>query len=328
MKPYKFEPYLKTTIWGGYQIAPFKGIFTAQPNIGESWEISGVPGHESIAIERGIIGDVDLGLNLTQLIDKYKGLLVGDRVYKKFGNKFPLLVKFIDSRQDLSVQVHPDDKLAQKRHGCAGKTEMWYVIKADVGSKIYAGLKKPITPEEYERLVAPVAGNPSPVTPNPFLDVIATHEAHQGDLYFLPAGRLHAIGAGNFLAEIQQTSDITYRVYDFGRVDAAGKPRELHIEQAKEAIDYQVWPEYRTSYDSTKPNSELIHCPYFTVNRVVVQVAAEVDLHTDSFVVVVCLWGEANINGIRVKQGETLLVPASENVLYIFGNATFLTATM
>jgi len=329
MKPYKFQPYLRTMIWGGYQIAPFKGIFTAQPNIGESWEISSVPGHESVAVERGIIGDVDLGLNLTQLIDKYKGLLVGDRVYKKFGNKFPLLVKFIDSRQDLSVQVHPDDKLAQERHGCLGKTEMWYVLKADVGSKIYSGLKRPITPEEYERLATeqPITNNQSPIT-NPFLDVIATHEAHQGDLYFLPAGRLHAIGAGNFLVEIQESSDITYRVYDFGRVDAQGKPRELHIEQAKEAIDYQVWPEYRTSYDSTKPNSELIHCPYFTVNRVVVQVAAEVDLHTDSFVVVVCLWGEANINGIRVKQGETLLVPASENVLYIFGNATFLTATM
>ena len=328
MKPYKFQPYLRTMIWGGYQIAPFKGIFTAQPNIGESWEISSVPGHESVAIERGIIGDVDLGLNLPQLIDKYKGLLVGDRVYKKFGNKFPLLVKFIDSRQDLSVQVHPDDKLAMERHGCMGKTEMWYVLKADVGAKIYSGLKKPITPDDYERLATePITNNQSPIT-NPFLDVIATHESHQGDLYFLPAGRLHAIGAGNFLVEIQQTSDITYRVYDFGRVDAQGKPRKLHIEQAKEAIDYQVWPEYRTSYDSTKPTSELIHCPYFTVHRVVVQVAAQVDLHTDSFVVVVCLWGEANINGIRVKQGETLLVPASENVLYIFGNATFLTATM
>ena len=324
MKPYKFAPYLRTTIWGGYQIAPFKGIFTAQPNIGESWEISAVPGHESVAVERGIIGDVDLGLNLAQLIDKYKGLLVGEKVYKKYGNTFPLLVKFIDSRQDLSVQVHPDDKLAQKRHGCPGKTEMWYVVKADVGAKIYSGLKESITPEDYERLATaePVNGH------SPMQDVIATHEAHQGDLYFLPAGRLHAIGAGNFLVEIQQTSDITYRVYDFGRKDAHGNPRELHIEQAKEAIDYQVWPEYRTSYDSTKPNSELIHCPYFTVNRVVVQVAAEVDLHTDSFVVVVCLWGEANINGIRVKQGETLLVPASENVLYIFGNATFLTATM
>ena len=324
MKPYKFAPYLRTTIWGGYQIAPFKGIFTAQPNIGESWEISAVPGHESVAVERGIIGDVDLGLNLAQLIDKYKGLLVGERIYKKYGNTFPLLVKFIDSRQDLSVQVHPNDKLAMKRHGCPGKTEMWYVVKADVGAKIYSGLKESITPEDYERLATAEPINDH----SPMQDVIATHEAHQGDLFFLPAGRLHAIGAGNFLVEIQETSDITYRVYDFGRKDEHGNPRELHIEQAKEAIDYQVWPEYRTSYDSTKPNSELIHCPYFTVNRVVVQVAAEVNLNTDSFVVVVCLWGEANINGIRVKQGETLLVPASENVLYIFGNATFLTATM
>ena len=324
MKPYKFAPYLRTTIWGGYQIAPFKGIFTAQPNIGESWEISAVPGHESVAVERGIIGDVDLGLNLAQLIDKYKGLLVGERIYKKYGNTFPLLVKFIDSRQDLSVQVHPNDKLAQKRHQCPGKTEMWYVIKADVGAKIYSGLKQSITPDDYERLAKaePINGH------SPMQDVIATHESHQGDLFFLPAGRLHAIGAGNFLTEIQQTSDITYRVYDFGRKDANGVPRELHLEQAKEAIDYQVWPEYRTSYDSTKPNSELIHCPYFIVNRVVVQVAAEINLHSDSFVIVVCLWGEANINGIRVKQGETLLVPASENVLYIFGNATFLTATM
>lgn len=324
MKPYKFAPYLRSTIWGGYQIAPFKGIFTAQPNIGESWEISGVPGHESVVVERGIIGDVDLGLNLTQLIDKYKGLLVGERVYRTYGNTFPLLVKFIDSRQDLSVQVHPDDQLAQKRHQCPGKTEMWYVIKADVGAKIYSGLKQSITPDDYERLAKaePINGH------SPMQDVIATHESHQGDLFFLPAGRLHAIGAGNFLTEIQQTSDITYRVYDFGRKDANGVPRELHLEQAKEAIDYQVWPEYRTSYDSTKPNSELIHCPYFIVNRVVVQVAAEINLHSDSFVIVVCLWGEANINGIRVKQGETLLVPASENVLYIFGNATFLTATM
>ena len=324
MKPYKFEPYLKTTIWGGYQIAPFKGIYTAQPNIGESWEISGVSGHESVAIHRGLVDDVDEGLTLTQLIDKYKGLLVGEKVYRKYGNKFPLLVKFIDSRQDLSVQVHPDDKLAQKRHSCNGKTEMWYVIKSDVGSKIYAGLNKSITPEEYEQLATaePVAGR------SPMQDVIVAHEAHEGDLYFLPAGRLHAIGAGNFLAEIQQTSDITYRVYDFGRKDVHGNPRELHIEEAKEAIDYQVWPEYRTSYDSTKPTSQLISCPYFTVHRVVVQGAQQIDFKCDSFVIVVCLWGEANINGVSIHQGETILVPACENVLYIFGNATFLTATL
>ena len=340
MKPYKFQPYLKTTIWGGYQIAPFKGIFNAQPNVGESWEISGVPGHESVAINRGLIDDVDEGLTLTELIDKYKGLLIGNKVYKKFGNKFPLLVKFIDSRQDLSVQVHPDDKLAMERHGCAGKTEMWYIIKSDVGSKIYAGLSKSITPEEYEKLASPdpsegeeedgqAVKHPLPRKGLGRLqDIIATHEAHEGDLYFLPAGRLHAIGAGNFLAEIQQTSDITYRVYDFGRKDMHGNPRELHIEQAKEAIDYQVWPAYRTSYDSTKPTSQLINCPYFVVHRVVVQVAQQIDFHCDSFVIVVCLWGNVNINGVDIRQGETILVPASENILYIFGNATFLTATM
>lgn len=325
MKPYKFEPYLKTTLWGGYQIAPFKGIFTAQPNIGESWEISGVPGHESVAIDRGLVDDIDMGLTLTQLIDKYKGLLVGNKVYKHFGNKFPLLVKFIDSRQDLSVQVHPNDELAMERHGCAGKTEMWYVIKSDVGAKIYSGLRKSITPDDYERLVG--ADNEENGE-NPMASVIATHEAHDGDLYFLPAGRLHAIGAGNFLAEIQETSDITYRVYDFGRKDAHGKPRELHIQEARDAIDYQVWPEYRSSYDSTKPISQLINCPHFIVHRVVVQVASQVDFKTDSFVVVMCLWGEANINGVHIHQGETILVPACENVLYIFGNASFLTATL
>ena len=325
MKPYKFEPYLKTTLWGGYQIAPFKGIFTAQPNIGESWEISGVPGHESVAIDRGLVDDIDMGLTLTQLIDKYKGLLVGNKVYKHFGNKFPLLVKFIDSRQDLSVQVHPNDELAKERHGCAGKTEMWYVIKSDVGAKIYSGLRKSITPDDYERLVS--ADNEENGE-NPMASVIATHEAHDGDLYFLPAGRLHAIGAGNFLAEIQETSDITYRVYDFGRKDAHGKPRELHIQEARDAIDYQVWPEYRSSYDSTKPISQLINCPHFIVHRVVVQVASQVDFKTDSFVVVMCLWGEANINGVHIHQGETILVPACENVLYIFGNASFLTATL
>lgn len=325
MKPYKFEPYLKTTLWGGYQIAPFKGIFTAQPNIGESWEISGVPGHESVAIDRGLVDDIDVRLTLTQLIDKYKGLLVGNKVYKHFGNKFPLLVKFIDSRQDLSVQVHPNDELAMERHGCAGKTEMWYVIKSDVGAKIYSGLRKSITPDDYERLVS--AENEENGE-NPMASVIATHEAHDGDLYFLPAGRLHAIGAGNFLAEIQETSDITYRVYDFGRKDAHGKPRELHIQEARDTIDYQVWPEYRSSYDSTKPISQLINCPHFIVHRVVVQVASQVDFKTDSFVVVMCLWGEANINGVHIHQGETILVPACENVLYIFGNASFLTATL
>lgn len=324
MKPYKFEPYFKTTVWGGDQIAPFKGIETARMCIGESWEISAVPGHESILADRGIVNDVDLGLTLTQLIDKYKGLLLGERNYEKFGNRFPLLIKFIDSRQDLSVQVHPDDKLAMERHQCAGKTEMWYIMKSNVGSKIYAGLSKNISPDDYERLVnEPIVDGHSPMQ-----DVIATHESHQGDLFYLPAGRLHAIGAGNFLVEIQETSDITYRVFDFGRKDANGNPRELHIEQAKDAIDYRVWPEYRTSYDSTRANAPLVHCQHFKVNRVVVQQAAQIEIKGDSFVVVICIAGHAVINGVETQQGETLLVPGSENTLYIFGDATFLTATV
>ena len=318
MKPYKFKPYLKTTIWGGEMIAAFKGIKTDVTRVGESWEISGVPGHESITAYRGLLEDNDIDMTLPALIDKFKGALVGNKVYEKYGNEFPLLIKFIDSRQNLSFQVHPNDELAMKRHNCFGKTEMWYIIKSEPGARIYAGLNKEITPDEYEKSVKN----------HTFTDNIAVHESHEGDIFFLPAGRVHAIGAGNFLAEIQQTSDITYRIYDYDRRDLEGKPRELHVEQAKEAIDYNVYSEYRSSYDGTKPNTPLIECPYFNVHRLVVQNAMKVDYHVDSFVVVICLRGEGNVNGIDVKQGETILVPAAENTLYIFGNATFLTATM
>ena len=320
MKPYKFEPYLKPTIWGGERIAPFKGIAGAGTNIGESWEISSVKGHESVTADRGIADDPDIGLKLDALIDKYKGALVGEEVYRRFGNVFPLLIKYIDARQDLSVQVHPDDELAMARHSSAGKTEMWYIVKTDVGAKIYAGLKKAITPEEYETMTSgDAAGSFTD-------DVMATHESHEGDLFFLPAGRLHAIGAGNFLAEIQQTSDITYRVYDYKRKDANGKERELHTALAKDAIDYRVYPEYRSSYDSTRRLSELVSCRYFKVDRVVVDSAAHVDYKCDSFVVAMCLRGEAEVNGVKTRQGETLLVPASNNVLDIVGDAVFLTA--
>lgn len=324
MKPYKFKPFLKPTIWGGDNIAAFKHLSTARHDIGESWEISGIAGHESITVERGLKDDVDVGLTLTQLIQKHQGQLLGHRVYSQYGTNFPLLIKFIDSRQDLSVQVHPNDELAQRRHHCPGKTEMWYVINANEGARIYAGLAKPITPEDYERMVC-AEGHEGHA---PIMDVIASHEAHCGDLFFLPAGRLHAIGAGCFLCEIQQSSDITYRVYDYDRRDANGQKRELHVEQAKEAIDYRVAPAYRQSYDSTQTVATLVDCPWFSVKRIVVQTALEVDLHTDSFVIVVCINGQANINGVDILQGETILVPASENILRIFGNATFLSANV
>ena len=319
MKPIKFESYLKSTIWGGEQIAAFKGIDTDQHNVGESWEISDVPGHESVASM-----SEDKGLNLTDLIEKYKGQLVGEKVYAKFGNQFPLLVKFIDSHQNLSVQVHPNDELAMKRHGCRGKSEMWYVIKSEPGARIYTGLSKPISPEQYEQLVT------TETAPGhaPIMDVIATHESHQGDVFFLPAGRLHAIGAGNFVCEIQETSDITYRVYDYGRRDANGNTRELHIEQAKDAIDYHVYPEYRSTYDSTLLDAPLVHCPLFNVNRVVVHDAMDIDYKVQSFVIVICLAGSAKVNGVDVHQGESLLVPACDNALHFVGCGTFLTATM
>lgn len=252
--PFKFVPYLKSVLWGGNKIAPFKGIVTDQKSIGESWEISGVPGHESIVAE----GD-DKGMTLPALIEKYGARLVGDKVYARFGNTFPLLIKLIDAEKDLSVQVHPDDRLAKERHNSLGKTEMWYIVDAEPGAKIYAGLSEQITPDDYTRLVGE----------KKIMDVIACHDSHDGDLFFLPAGRIHAIGAGNLLAEIQETSDITYRVYDFDRRDAEGNTRELHTEQAKDAIDYKVYPEYKSEYDrEAKGEVPLIDCEYFDVNLV------------------------------------------------------------
>ena len=319
LKPFKFEPYLKSVLWGGEKIAKYKGIVTDQHNIGESWEISGVDGHESVVAE----GD-DKGLNLRQIIEKYKGDLVGNAVYAKYGDTFPLLVKIIDAKGDLSVQVHPDDTLAKARHNSYGKTEMWYIIDAEEGAPIYAGLSKQITPEEYEKLVAENAN----------MDVIARHDSHAGDLFFLPAGRIHAIGAGNLLAEIQQTSDITYRVYDFDRRDANGNPRELHTEQAKDAIDYTVYPEYKSEYDRNgKSATPLVKCQYFDVKREIIDGVSTIDASTDSFMIIMCLDGEAtitdNLGGVtHVKKGESILVPAVITSMKAEGNATFMTSTV
>ena len=217
MKPFRFTPILKSLIWGGDKIAPYKGIETTQANIGESWELSGVAGDESVVAE----GEY-AGYTLPQLIAELKERLVGKSVYERFGTEFPLLVKFIDARADLSIQVHPDDALAQMRHGKHGKTEMWYVVGADRGAHLKAGFSQKITPEEYERRVAD----------NTLTDVLCDYAVQPGDLFFLPAGRVHAICAGSFVAEIQQTSDVTYRIYDYGRLGKDGKPRELHTELA------------------------------------------------------------------------------------------------
>jgi len=324
MRPYKFKPFLKSTLWGGTGIATFKGMDIQQEDIGESWEVSGMPGYESVTAFRGIDPDPDLGLTLPQLIEKYKDKLVGKEVYQTYGNHFPLLAKFIGARDDLSLQVHPNDELARQRHGCEGKNEMWYVIKSDPGAKIHVGLRKETTSEEFTRLVASDSENKQQMLG----DLINSVDSHPGDVFYLPAGRLHAIGAGNLIAEIQEASDITYRVYDYDRKDADGQPRELHVDLAKEAIDYHVYPEYRKSYDSSQALSELVSCPFFQVHRAEVRESARIDFHRDSFVLVMCIKGQATLNEVEMRQGESLLVPACSNSLSVVGNATFLTATL
>ncbi len=324
MRPYKFEVFLRETLWGGDRLIPFKGLPIPRCYVGESWEISGVPAHESVVAERGISSDGDVGLTLSALIGKYGAELVGSRIYEKFGTMFPLLVKFIDARRDLSIQVHPNDELARARHGCLGKSEMWYVLEAEPGAKVYSGLRRAISKPEFDRLVSRAR------TGNPFADVVAAHDSHKGDAFYLPAGRIHSLGAGNLVVEIQQASDVTYRICDFGRTDAQGRTRELHTELARDAIDYadvQAEADYRVRYDAAKAQVELVSCPYFRVSLVTVTSSAHIDLGTDSFVILVCLKGAAEVNGISVRQGETVLVPACSNILDIVGSTKFLVAT-
>lgn len=307
MYPLKFRPILKSTLWGGDKIIPYKGMDSAQDCVGESWELSGVKGYESIVAN----GDM-AGMAITELIDTYGDRLLGKEVHRRFGREFPLLIKFIDARQDLSIQVHPNDELAMRRHGSKGKTEMWYVVSADEGAHLRSGFKRKVTPEEY------VAS----VEDNTITDLLADYEIKPGDVFFLPAGRVHSIGAGAFIAEIQQTSDITYRIYDFNRRDANGNTRELHTELAKDAISYDVKPDYRTHYEA-RENGEtrLVSCPYFTTSLYDITTSLTVDYSgLDSFVVVIAVEGCAEIvddggSCLTVYQGETVLLPAETKTL-------------
>ena len=323
---FKFKPYLKTVVWGGDKIAPFKGVETDQEHIGESWELSGVKGHESV-----IDGGEWDGKTVTELCATRKEWLLGSRVYERTGTEFPLLIKFIDAQSDLSIQVHPDDRLAAARHdGSKGKTEMWYVIGASEGAHLMSGLSKRITPEEYAARVAD----------DTITEVLCDYPVAPGDVFFIPAGRIHAICSGCFVAEIQQTSDITYRIYDYGRLGLDGQPRELHTELAKDAIDYTVKPDYRTGYQkAVNRESVLVRCPYFTTSLYDLTEPYEKDLHNiDSFLTVVCVEGSGVLRCVEpapprerkcfgftrrakalgqpqlvempVRQGETVLVPA------------------
>ena len=306
---YKFKPILKSMLWGGDKIIPYKGMEPGMTSVGESWEISGVKGNESVVAE-----GPDAGMKLPELIARDKGALVGTSNYERFGKEFPLLIKFIDARQDLSIQVHPNDKLAWERHQSKGKTEMWYVVDADPGSRLRSGFAKQVTPDEYEQSIAN----------NTITDLLKEYDIHAGDVFFLPAGRVHSIGAGAFIAEIQQTSNITYRIYDFNRCDDNGNPRELHTEMSKAAIDYTVLPDYRTYYEAKKDAQvQLASCRYFTTSLYKLTKTHRIDLaDLDSFVILICTKGNGTVtddrgNCVTIKQGESILVPATAALLEI-----------
>ena len=317
MKPFRFNPFLKSVIWGGEKIASLKNIETELTDIGESWEISGVPGNETCVSD-----GPDKGLSVSQLIDKYKGKLLGDDIYARYGNEFPLLVKIIDARNDLSVQVHPDDKLAKERHNCAGKTEMWYILGSDPDAKIYAGLSCQLDPESYR----------TEVENKTIMNCITAHDSHAGDVFFLPAGRVHAIGAGNLLLEIQQTSDITYRIYDYDRRDGQGNPRQLHTAEAADAIDYTLYPDYKSQATEIQPGVDsLARCDYFDVRRHrVTGEEVKVDYADGRFVIVSCTGGTVEVdcdNSVTLLHpGETILVPADRPSLSFNGNGEVVTA--
>lgn len=300
--PLKFQPILKPMIWGGSEIAPFKNIKTEHDNIGESWEISGVEGNVSVVAE----GDL-AGKTLNDILREAKEALVGKKVYEKFGDTFPLLIKFIDAKSDLSIQVHPDDVMGMARHNSFGKTEMWYVVNSTPDAFLYTGFERELTPDKYEETV----------DDNTFTDYLKKFEVKPGDVFFLPAGRVHAIGSGCFVAEIQQTSNVTYRIYDYDRTDVDGNKRELHTELAKDAIDFTVSDNYKTDYTS-EVNSpvELVTCEYFTTNLLDIDVAMSRNYsNRDSFTIYICMEGHCTLtddkgNSIIINKGESALIPA------------------
>lgn len=305
--PLKFKTIYKDKIWGGHKIETYlhKDIGSL-PNCGETWEISGVKSDVSV-----VDGGALEGQSLAALLEQYQGQLVGDKVYAHFGNIFPLLVKFIDANDDLSVQVHPNDELAKERHNSFGKTEMWYVIEADPGSTLITGFNREMTEQEY---VDALNGGH-------IMDILNKEDVAAGDVYFLPAGRVHTIGKGLLIAEIQQTSDITYRIYDFDRVDDKGNKRELHTQEALAAIDYKHYDEYKTLYIPQKDETvRAVSCPYFTTNIMDFTEGVTKDYSfLDSFVIHVCVAGEYTIThdgaAYPVKMGECILLPKTVDLV-------------
>ena len=316
MELFKFEPLLKQTIWGGSKIVTFKHLQSDLDNVGESWEISGVPGDESV-----VANGEWKGKTLNEVLAEMKDKLVGADNYQRFGNRFPLLIKFIDARQDLSIQVHPDDEIAHKQGKPMGKTEMWYVMDSDENASLKVGLKKKITPEEYAQMVED----------DTICDALGNYKVKSGDCFFIPAGRIHAICSGSFIAEIQQTSDVTYRIYDYKRKDKNGNYRQLHTKEAAEAIDYTVLDNYRTEYTPVKNEATpLVSCPLFTTAVYDLTEPMTLDYtELDAFVILIALKGEGTIltssgETFSFREGESVLLPATTDMVKVEGTIKFL----
>ena len=300
--PLKFKPILKDKIWGGNRIKTKLGIdFSPLPNCGEAWVLSGVKGFQSV-VESGWLA----GNELNELVEVYMENLVGDHVFEEYGTEFPVLIKFIDAKDWLSIQVHPDDELAAKRNIGKGKTEMWYIIDADDGSELISGFNRKTDKKTYlEHLKN-----------KKLKELLNFEKVNKGDVFFMPAGRVHALGPGVVLAEIQQTSDTTYRIYDWDRIQPDGTYRELHTDKALDAIDFNVYADYKTQYKKEKnKTSNLVECPYFTTNLIDFNEGIKKDLRLiDSFIAYVCMEGEVKLKhsegSSEIMPGEVILVPA------------------
>lgn len=311
--PLQFNPILKDRIWGGTKLNSYLRKPISSENTGESWEISAIENDVSI-ISNGFFK----GKSINELINEFPDAVLGTKIYKQFGKQFPLLFKYLDAREDLSIQVHPNDELAQKRHHSFGKTEMWYVMQADFNAKLIVGFKEKSSPEEYKK------SNED----GTFIELLDIKKVKKGDVFFLATGTVHAIGAGTVIAEIQQTSDITYRIYDFDRVDAIGNSRELHVDLALDAINYNK-VEAQKEYSKIENSSNImVDCPYFTTNFIPLNGALNCTKNKESFTVYMCVEGSFqlvfNTENYNYNIGDTILIPAAMSEFKIEGKASLL----
>jgi mannose-6-phosphate isomerase len=300
--PLRFKPILKDRLWGGHKLRDVLGKKFKGTGVGESWELSGVDGDVSL-IDNGPYR----GKSLKELIQSHPRELLGKPVIDRFGEEFPILIKFIDAQKDLSIQLHPGDELAQERHNSFGKTEMWYVMDADPGAELIIGFKRDMSPEEYQQAMDEKS----------LPQYLHYEPVAAGDGFFINSGKIHAIGAGILLAEIQQSSDVTYRVYDFDRRDAQGNLRELHTELALDAMDFKKRDEFKIPYAQEKNRENLmVSSPYFKTSYLELDTQTRLSLpHAESFTVLICVGGAAEVvlNSwkIGIQKGETVLIPAA-----------------